>query len=113
MAVYSSRKPAASIEYLGAPIEYRVMLETTGRNWAFALEMPKLPPDERAPLRMGGDYQLRTVPGIYRGTRLDYRLTSYTRFRALDPLDDADRELFRRLPPESSPRTRGLDQRWP
>jgi len=112
MAIDYRRKAAASIEYLGAPIEYRVMLETTGRNWAFALEMPKLPPDERAPLRMGGDYQLRTFPGISRGTRLDYRLTSYTRFRALDPLDDADRELFRRLPPESSPRTRALVQSW-
>ncbi len=85
------------------------MLETTGRNWAFALEMPKLAQDERT-LRMGSDYQLRTFPGTPRGTRLDYALTSYMRFRALEPLGEAEREIFRRLPPESSPRTRELVQ---
>jgi transglutaminase-like putative cysteine protease len=105
------RNVAASIEYLGAPTEYRVMLETTGRNWVFALEMPKLAPDEHT-LRMGGDYQLRTLPGIPRGTRLDYRVTSYTHFRALEPLGETDREMFSRLPPESSPRTRALVQSW-
>ncbi len=110
MSVGDRRNVAASIEYLGAPTEYRVMLETTGRNWAFALEMPKLAPDERT-LRMGSDYQLRTFPGIPRGTRLDYRVTSYTRFRALEPLVEGD-EMFRRLPPESSPRTRALVRSW-
>ena len=39
---------------------------------------------------MGSDYQLRTFPGIPRGTRLDYRVTSYTRFRALEPLAEGD-----------------------
>jgi transglutaminase-like putative cysteine protease len=111
MLIGERRNVAASIEYLGAPTEYRVMLETTGRNWAFALEMPKLAPDERV-LRMGSDYQLRTFPGTPRGTRLDYTLTSYTRFRALEPLGEGEREMFRRLPPESSPRTRALVQSW-
>jgi len=111
MSIGDRRNVAASVEYLGAPTEYRVMLETTGRNWAFALEMPKLAPDERT-LRMGSDYQLRTFPGTPRGTRLDYRLASYTRFRALEPLGEAEREMFRRLPPESSPRTRELVQGW-
>ena len=111
MSVGDRRNVAASIEYLGAPTEYRVMLETTGRNWAFALEMPKLAHDERT-LRMGSDYQLRTFPGIPRGTRLDYRVRSYTRFRALEPLGEGEREMFRRLPPESSPRTRALVRSW-
>ncbi len=62
---------------------------------------------------MGSDYQLRTAfPGMPSGTRLDYTLTSYTRFRALEPLGDGERQLFRRLPPESSPRTRALVQGW-
>jgi transglutaminase-like putative cysteine protease len=112
MAIGDYRNVAASIEYLGAPTEYRVMLETTGRNWAFALEMPKLAQDNERMLRMGGDYQLRTFPGTPRGTRLDYTLISYTRFRALSPLGDIEREVFRRLPPESSPRTRALVQGW-
>jgi protein-glutamine gamma-glutamyltransferase len=111
MAIGDRRNVAASIEYLGAPTRYRVMLETTGRNWAFALEMPKLEQDERR-LRMGSDYQLRTFPGTPRGTRLDYTLTSYTRFRALEPLGEGEREIFRRLPSESSPRTRTLVQSW-
>jgi transglutaminase-like putative cysteine protease len=101
---------AASIEYLGAPTEYRVMLETNGRNWAFALDMPRLP-DQRA-LRMGSDYQLRTFPGTARGTRLDYRVVSYTSYRALEPLSAVEQDLFRRLPPESSPRTRELVRGW-
>jgi transglutaminase-like putative cysteine protease len=101
---------AASTEYLGAPTEYRVMLETTGHNWAFALDMPK-PPEQRG-LRMFGDYQLRTFFGTPRGTRLDYRLVSYTSYRALEPLTPAERERFTRLPSESSPRTRELVRGW-
>jgi transglutaminase-like putative cysteine protease len=111
MATGDRRNVAASIEYFGAPTEYRVMLETTGHNWAFALEMPKLAQEDRM-LRMGSDYQLRTFPGTPRGTRLDYTLTSYTHFRALEPLGEGEREVFRRLPPESSPRTRALVQGW-
>jgi transglutaminase-like putative cysteine protease len=111
MQIGDRRNVAASLEYLGAPTEYRVMLETNGRSWAFALEMPKLAQDERM-VRIGTDYQLRTYPGTPRGTRLDYTLTSYTRFRALEPLSEGEREMFRRLPPESSPRTRALVQGW-
>ncbi|HUL81287.1 MAG TPA: DUF3488 and transglutaminase-like domain-containing protein [Gammaproteobacteria bacterium] len=101
---------AASTEYLGEPTEYRVMLETSGRNWAFALDMP-MPPEQRG-LRMASDYQLRTFPGIPRGSRLDYHVVSYTSYRALEPLNAGERELFTRLPPESSPRTRELVRRW-
>ena len=100
---------ASSTEYLGTPTEYRVMLETAGRNWAFALDMPK--PPERG-LRMASDYQLRSLPGTPRGTRLDYRVVSYTSYRALEPLAPAEQDLFRRLPPESSPRTRELVRGW-
>jgi transglutaminase-like putative cysteine protease len=101
---------AASTEYLGAPTEYRVMLETNGRNWAFALDMPK-PPDQRG-LRMASDYGLRTFPGTPRGTRLDYHVVSYTSYRALEPLVPAEQKLFKELPPESSPRTRELVRGW-
>jgi protein-glutamine gamma-glutamyltransferase len=111
MSIGERRNVATSIEYLGAPTEYRVMLETSGRNWAFALEMPKLAASERT-VRMGSDYQLRTFPWTPRGTRLDYRVASYTSYRALEPLSPAEQDLFRRLPPESSPRTRALVRGW-
>ena len=30
-----------TVEYRGEPTSYRVMLEPNGRNWAFALDMPR------------------------------------------------------------------------
>jgi transglutaminase-like putative cysteine protease len=86
------------------------MLEPNGRNWAFALEMPQIWSGERT-LRMGSDYQLVTFPGPLT-SRLDYRVTSYSDYSAREPLTAGEIELFRDLPPDSSPRSRALVATW-
>src|SRR5690606_21602545 len=90
-----------------------VMLEPTGRNWAFALDMPQRWSGRRT-LRMSSDYQLMTFFGNQRGgsLRLDYEVTSYVDYRAREPLTPREQELFRSLPPESSPRARALAASW-
>jgi protein-glutamine gamma-glutamyltransferase len=100
---------ANTIEYHGNPTDYRVTLEPQGRAWAFALDMPQRWSGDRT-LRMGTDYQLRTFPGGPR--RLDYRVTSYTSYSAREPLTPPEIEMFRRLPPDSSPRARELVRGW-
>jgi transglutaminase-like putative cysteine protease len=100
-----------TIEHRGEPTEYRVMLEPNGRNWAFALDMPERWSGVRS-LRMGSDYQLGLFFGGPRPGRLDYRVTSYTSYRAREPLNANERQLFRNLPPDSSPRTRALVAGW-
>lgn len=104
---------ADTIEYRGAPTSYRVMLEPNGRNWAFALDMPREWSSENS-LRvgMGSDYQLGTFFGAPRTRRLDYRVTSYVDYSAREPLTERERETFRALPPTSSPRARALAASW-
>jgi transglutaminase-like putative cysteine protease len=105
------RRVDTTIEYRGEPTTYRVMLEPNGRNWAFALDMPRAPSDNS--LRMGSDYQL-LVPfgGAPRTRRLEYRVTSHVDYSAREPLSEAERAGFRELPPGSSPRARALAESW-
>ena len=85
------------------------MLEPNGRNWAFALDMPRSWTGDNS-LRMGSDYQLGTFFGGPRARRLDYRVTSYVDYSAREPLTEREREVFRALPPEQqSARARA----WP
>ncbi len=102
---------ANTTEFSGEPTEYRVMLEPRGRNWAFALDMPQSWSPERT-LGMGSDYQLRLFGDRARPGRVEYRVTSYTMFSAREPLTDDQRETFRDLPADSSPRTRELVRGW-
>jgi transglutaminase-like putative cysteine protease len=102
---------ADSIEYRGTPTSYRVMLDTNGRNWAFALDMPESWSGDNS-LRMGSDYQLGTFFGAPRGRRLDYRVTSYIDYRAREPLTANELTTFRALPADSSPRARALAASW-
>jgi transglutaminase-like putative cysteine protease len=113
MAVGERRgeRVADTVEYRGAPTDYRVTLEPRGRAWAFALDMPQRWSGDRT-LRMGSDYQLRMFPGGQRYARVDYRVTSYTSYNAREPLTPSELEMFRRLPPDSSPRTRELVSNW-
>jgi transglutaminase-like putative cysteine protease len=104
------RRVEATIEYRGEPATYRVMLEPTGRNWAFALDMPRVPAD--GSLRMGSDYQLLLPLGAQGPRRLDYRVTSHVDYSAREPLNEADRGIFRALPPGSNPRARALAESW-
>ncbi|HET7608044.1 MAG TPA: DUF3488 and transglutaminase-like domain-containing protein, partial [Gammaproteobacteria bacterium] len=102
---------AATIEYRGEPTSYRVTLEPNGRNWAFALDMPREWSGASA-LRMGSDYQLGTPFGAPRSRRLDYRVTSYVDYRAREPLNENERAMFRALPERSNPRARALAASW-
>jgi transglutaminase-like putative cysteine protease len=99
------RRVDETIEYRGEPTTYRVMLEPNGRNWAFALDMPRAPSDNS--LRMGSDYQL-LLPFGARPRRLEYRVTSHVDYAAREPLTERERDAFRALPPDSNPRARAL-----
>lgn len=104
----------ATIEHRGEAYEYRMLLEPNGRGWAFALDMPASWSGPRG-LTMNTDYQLGMFfggPRAARVTRLDYRATSYADYSAREPLNDAWQAAFRRLPAQSSPRTRELVAQW-
>jgi transglutaminase-like putative cysteine protease len=101
---------AATIEYRGEPTSYQVTLEPNGRNWAFALDMPRQWSGE---VRMGSDYQLGVFfGGGPRTRRLAYRVTSHVEYSAREPLTEGEREMFRALPPGSNPRARELAESW-
>ena len=102
---------ADTVEYRGEPTTYRVMLEPNGRNWAFALDMPRQWSGDNS-LRMGSDYQLGYYFGGARTRRLDYRVTSHVEYRAREPLNERDLAIYRELPPGSNPRARALAQSW-
>jgi protein-glutamine gamma-glutamyltransferase len=102
---------ADTIEYRGEPIRYHVMLEPTGRNWAFALDMPESWSRDRG-LRMASDYQLGTFFGGSRTRVLDYEVTSYVDYSAREPLTPREIDEFRSLPEGSSPRARALAASW-
>lgn len=102
---------ADTLEFLGSPVQYRVMLEPNGRHWAFALDMPS-DWDSSTNIVMGSDYQLRAFFADPVDNKLDYTVTSYTRYRAREDLSDADRERLTRLPEGSNPRTRAMVDEW-
>jgi transglutaminase-like putative cysteine protease len=103
---------ANTIEYRGEPTSYRVMLEPTGRNWVFALDMPREWSGDNS-LRMGSDYQLGTFFAGPRTRRFDYRVTSHVDYSAREPLTEHERrETFVALPEGSNPRTRALAESW-
>lgn len=107
------RSVVDTIEHSGSATEYRVMLEPTGRNWAFALEMPVAWGSAgRRNVVMNSDYQLRIFAADAIDSRVDYRVTSYTRYRALEPLTEAERGVLTRLPEGYNPRTRALAASW-
>jgi transglutaminase-like putative cysteine protease len=99
-----------TIEYLGQTSEYRVMLDTAGRNWAFAIDMPESwsTGDRRQSIRMNSEYQLNVFPPGANQGRLSYTVTSHSQYRAAEPLTENEIALFTRLPPGGNPRTREL-----
>jgi transglutaminase-like putative cysteine protease len=101
---------AATIEYRGDATTYHVTLEPNGRNWAFALDMPR---QWSGDVRMGSDYQLGLFFGAGpRARRLDYEVTSHVDYRAREPLTEGERDMFRALPESSNPRARELAESW-
>ncbi len=100
-----------TIEYRGEPTRYRVMLEPNGRNWAFALDMPRSWTPDSA-LRRSSEYHLMIPFGGARSGRVEYRVASHVDYRARQPLSEPDRALFSALPEGSNPRTRALAESW-
>jgi transglutaminase-like putative cysteine protease len=102
---------AATVEYRGPPTTYQVALEPNGRGWAFALDMPREWSGNNR-LRMGSDYQLGMFFAEPGTRRLTYRVTSHVDYSAREPLNAAERAMFRELPPGSNPRARALAESW-
>ena len=107
------RRVSDRIEYSGDSTEYRVMLEPHGRDWGFALDMPReWSATGRRNVVMSSDYQLRVAFGDGLETRIDYEVVSFPSYRALEPLTLAEQERFKELPEDSNPRTRALVEGW-
>ncbi len=94
------------VEYSGAKFDYTLMMEPSGRNWVFALDMAQ---SWQGRLYWAFDYQLRTSAPIDRPTTL--QLSSRTSYAAGTHLSQTLRQLDTRLPSERNPRTRELAQR--
>jgi len=105
------RQVLDDIEFQGDPTEYRVMLEPHGRNWAFALDMPR-EWSGRRDIVMGSDYQLRVMFRDGIDTRIDYEVVSFPTYRAIEPMGPNELDRFRMLPEDSNPRTRALVASW-
>ena len=99
-----------TVEYLGDPIDYRVMLEPHGRRWVFALDMPQSWSADQG-IRMESHYQLVRFPRSIRG-RFDYRLTSFPEYRAKEQLSERQLDYYLRLPEASNPKTQALGRSW-
>lgn len=107
------RRVLDTLEFSGAPVEYRVMLERNGTSWVFALDMPRSwSVTGRRNIVMGSDYQLRAFTGSSPDARFDYRVTSHPEYVAREDLSPAERRAFTRLPEQSNPRTRELVAQW-
>lgn len=113
-AVGMRRQVNNSIDYVGDSSEYRVMLEPNGQSWIFALDMPERwsTNSRRMNVVMGSDYQLRLFTMDPPVGGVEYSVTSYSRYRALEPLSEAEQAMFTRLPEGSNPQTRELVAGW-
>src|SRR5690606_13549222 len=61
---------------------------------------------------MGSDYQLRTRFGRPGAGRLDYRVSSHTEYRALEPITELEQRYYTRFPEGSNPRAQALAASW-
>lgn len=101
-----------TLEFSGDPVRYSVSLEADRRGWAFALEMPaEWTSQRRRNIRMRDDYQLSLFGADTLSSRMTYEVTSYTNFVANEPLNEAQREVYLRLPVGFNPRTETLMER--
>jgi transglutaminase-like putative cysteine protease len=105
------RRALDTLEFGGAAVEYRVMLEPHGKRWTFALDMPERW-EESHNIFMSSDYQLMVrFAGSIR-SRIDYWVVSRTDYVAREPLTEAERVAYTRLPAGSNPRSRTLAASW-
>jgi len=104
----AAASPAESISFtpLNDPVTYQVTLEPSNKPWMPALELPGMRPKGA---RYQPDFTLEHRDAIRE--RLNYTLTSYTRYRTGE-LAVAERAKTLRLPGNVSPRTRDLAEQW-
>lgn len=98
-------KPA--VEYLGNPQSYTITLEPTGQRMLFALDLVRDWPESMA--QQSWDYQLWSPQPV--DAVLQYRATSYTRYRAGVELSAALRNRSLQLPEGRNPRALELGAR--
>jgi transglutaminase-like putative cysteine protease len=91
---------------LSSPVTYHVILEPSNKPWMPALDLPATRPKDA---RYRSDFTLRYNEPVRE--RLDYALTSYTRYRTGE-LDETEREHDLQLPARLSPRVRALAEQW-
>lgn len=101
-----SAAPEASFVPLSEGLRYHVTLEPSNKPWMPALDLPAIRP-KGAYFR--ADFTLEHREPI--SERLNYTLTSYTRYNT-GALEPAERARDLRLPPELSPRVRALAEQW-
>jgi transglutaminase-like putative cysteine protease len=93
--------PMQPADLSGPGYDYNLMLEPTGRNWVFALDLPGSWPARQ--LFQTYDYQLVSVVPI--DDPLTLRLRSHPRYVAGSELSLTLRRRDTRLPPERNPRS--------
>jgi protein-glutamine gamma-glutamyltransferase len=98
---FQSRTP---LQFLGAPVRYRVALEPSHRRYWFALDTPAQSPAARVFLTY--DYQLLSADPVNETAR--YQGVSYLQTRAAEPLGLMSRREDTALPAGGNPRTRAL-----
>ena len=100
--------PAKSISFtpLNDPVTYQITLEPSNKPWMPALELPGVRPKGA---RFQPDFTLEHRDAIRE--RLNYTLTSYTRYRTGE-LDVTERAQTLRLPGNVSSRTQDLADQW-
>jgi transglutaminase-like putative cysteine protease len=103
-----------TLELIGGISRYRVSLDAGANNWAFALDMPaSWSVEERAAaIRMRSEYQLALFAPDGNSQRVPYSVTSYSDYRAREPLDADGIDYYRRLPEGRNPRARALVNSW-
>jgi transglutaminase-like putative cysteine protease len=94
------------LEYVGAPVRYRVSLAPTRRRFWFALDLPAHAAAPRVSLTY--DYLLLGAEPI--NDPVSYEALSYPGARALEPLSPSARREDTALPPHANPRTQELAQ---
>ncbi len=93
-----------TIERIGNPFSYSIIMEPTQQNWMFSLTIPMLPEDRD--IVMARDYRLARIEPVR--TKIRYDLTSHLAYRLEANLDDFWRYRMTLLPDEGNPRAREL-----
>lgn len=102
-----SARAVASVDTLGAIVDYRIDLEPTEQTVLPALDVPL---DAPADASLGADREvLRSKPAR---APLSYAMQSALHYRLQPQLDESQRRLALRLPHGFNPRTLALARQW-